>query len=105
MSAPLSLVLSNHCQADQHCDRTPCFRAHLQGLAGGQQVTSSACACADHLGRVVHNLARRARASGLASGQIRVDAIDQPPHGGADGAGSRGSPLSSFAFGTIRLTQ
>lgn len=105
MSTPLSLVLSDHCQADQHCDRAPCFRAHLQGLAGGQQVTSSACACADHLGRVVHNLARRAQARGLASGQIHVDAIDPPPPGAPDSAGSRGSPLSSFAFGTIRLTQ
>jgi hypothetical protein len=100
MSASLSL-LPDHCQADQHCGRAPCFRAHLQGLADGEQVTSSAYACADHLGRVVHNLARRAQVRGLASGQICVDAIDQPPPGDAP----HESSLSSFSFGTIRLTQ
>jgi hypothetical protein len=105
MSTSLSLVLPDHCQADQHCDRSPCFRAHLQGLAGDQPFTVSACACANHLGRVVHTLARRAQARGLASGQIRVDAIDPPPHDAAASAGQHESPLSSFAFGTIRLTQ
>jgi hypothetical protein len=66
------------CEADPHCQRTPCFRLELRD-AEGRLFTGRAAirTCAGHLGAAAKSLARAAAGRGeLAGGSIQVWAID-----------------------------
>lgn len=103
MTELLSYIPAVHCQADQPCDRAPCFQARLQATAGSRRVHRQAELCAEHLGDTVQALAAWAREQGL-EGKVTVLAIDQPAPGQAGGLALTGDRvLSGFAFGTILL--
>lgn len=86
------LPLECRCEADPHCQRTPCFRLELRDAAGTLLPGRAAMrACAGHLGDVAKSLARAAARRGdLAGGRIQVWAID-------------GNQTSAFPFAAIPL--
>lgn len=77
-----SIVVSPHtrsavavrCDADPHCRRAVCFRIRLH-TQSGEVLGQSADVCADHLGGLVQELARAARAEGFSDGYLQVCAI------------------------------
>lgn len=84
------------CRTDPPCRRVACFQIRLHAQSGevlGQPVR----ACADHLGGLVAELARSARADGAGDGYLQVSAIapDAPP------APARGADY--FPFASIAL--
>lgn len=81
-----------HLRAYPYCRRVVCFQIRLHAQSGevlGQPVRT----CADHLGGLVAELARSARADGDGDGYLQVSAIapDAPP------APARGSDFFPFA--------
>jgi hypothetical protein len=102
MNDLLTLIPAPGCQADQRCDRAPCFQAKLHATAGTTRVTRDAEICACHLGGTVQALAAWARHQHL-TGTVTVLAIDPAGHVAGDRpAGSHHMPRG-FAFGTIAL--
>ena len=65
------------CEADPHCQRTPCFRLELRDAAGRLFTGRAAIrTCAGHLGDAAKTLARAAGRGELAGGSVQVWAID-----------------------------
>jgi hypothetical protein len=103
MTELLSYVPAARCQADQPCDRAPCFQARLEATAERCLVRRHAELCVEHLGDAVQAMTAWARSQGL-EGKVTVLAIDQPPPGQAPSPALPGDRAPcGFAFGTILL--
>jgi hypothetical protein len=87
------------CQADQACDRAPCFQARLEAVKGRRWIRTRTELCSQHLGGTVQALTSWARDQGL-KGEVTVLAIDLPDPARAAVAWSR----SGLAFGSIPVT-
>lgn len=82
------------CHADPYCRRAACFRIRTHAESG-EVIGQPAYACADHLGALVRELARSAKADGLSEGCLQVSAIASEP--------AEEEAESSFPFASIAI--
>jgi hypothetical protein len=101
MTEFLQPALPARCQADDLCDRPPCFQARLEVTAPDRLPTRLQTElCAQHLGGSVQALSAWAREQGL-EGKVTILAIDQPERGMTRCGGSLSQVGRGFGLGFV----